>query len=279
MLEKLLDVLSLRPAAEDLFIGGNMHPAAFRVYGGQVLAQAVTAAVSTVDAGRTIHSQHAYFLRPGDASADIEYQVERARDGGSFSSRRVVALQGGKPILVSSMSFQEASRGEDFQPTMPEVPAPESLVSDRQHALDTSTLDVDFMITTGEDLDVRLCTPLDWSDPKPQMPPLQAWVKTNGRVGNEQGLHQALLAYFSDIYLIDACLMIHGRPYTDPGLQVASLDHALWFHDTFRADEWLLLTMDVEWVGGGRGLARGRFFSRDGRMVATAMQEGLMRFT
>jgi acyl-CoA thioesterase-2 len=254
MLEKLLDILTLRPAGEDAFIGANMHPAAIRVYGGQVLAQAVSAAISTVEADRAIHSQHAYFLRPGDATRDIEYQVERARDGGSFSSRRVVALQGGKPILVSSMSFQEASRGEDFQPTMPEVPAPESLVNDRR-------------------------TPLDWNDPKPQMPPLQAWVKTNGRVGNERALHQALLAYFSDVYLIDACLMIHGRPYTDPGLQVASLDHALWFHDDFRADDWLLLTMDVEWVGGGRGLARGRFFTRDGQMVATAMQEGLMRLT
>jgi acyl-CoA thioesterase-2 len=121
-----------------------MHPGAYRVYGGQVLAQAVSAAVSTVDEGRTIHSQHAYFLRPGDASTDIEYQVERARDGGSFSSRRVVALQRGKPILVSSMSFQQASRSDEYQPPMPEVAEPEDLVTDRQQALATSTLDQDF---------------------------------------------------------------------------------------------------------------------------------------
>jgi acyl-CoA thioesterase-2 len=278
MLEKLLEVIRLRRLGDDVFVGGNMHPGAFRVYGGQVLAQAVSAAVSTVQDERVIHSQHAYFLRPGDAGQDIEYQVERARDGGSFSSRRVVALQDGKPILVSSMSFQLPSRGEEYQPAMPDVPAPETLVSDRQQAIASSTLDEGFMVTTGEDLDVRLCTPLDWTDPASREPPLQAWVKTNGEIDDSPALHQAMLAYFSDMYLLDACLMIHGRPYNDPSLQVASLDHALWFHDDFRADQWLLLTMDAERVSGGRGLARGRFFTRDGRHVATAMQEGLMRF-
>ena len=278
MLEKLVQVLRLRPSAEDVFVGGNMHPRAFRVYGGQVLAQAVSAAVATVEDSRVIHSQHAYFLRPGDARQDIDYQVERARDGGSFSSRRVVALQMGKPILVSSMSFQAPSRGEQYQPEMPEVPAPETLENDRQRAISSSTLNEDFMLTTGEDLDVRLCTPLDWSDSVPHEPPLQVWVKTNGELDGDRALHQAMLAYFSDAYLLDACLMVHGRPYDDPQMQVASLDHALWFHGDFRADQWLLFTMDAEYIGGGRGLARGRFFTRDGRMVASAMQEGLMRF-
>lgn len=278
MLENLLDIIRLQPAGQDRFKGDNMHPAAFRVYGGQVLAQAVSAAVATVDAGREIHSQHAYFLRPGNASLEIEYQVERARDGGSFSSRRVVALQQGKPILVSSMSFQEASRGDDYQPAMPPVPPPEELSSDRQRALASSTMEEDFMITTGEDLDVRLCSPVDWADNTPREPVLHAWVKTNGAIPDERGLHQALLTYFSDIYLIDTCLMAHGRSYLDPGMQVASLDHALWFHQACRADEWLLLSMEAERVGGGRGLARGRFFTREGQLVATTMQEGLMRF-
>ena len=278
MLEKLLEVIRLRPTAEDIFVGGNMHPNAFRVYGGQVLAQAVSAAVSTVQDDRVIHSQHAYFLRPGDAGQDIEYQVERARDGGSFSSRRVVALQEGKPILVSSMSFQAPSLGESYQPTMPEVPGPEGLPSDRQRAMDNDSLNEEFMVTTGEDLDVRLCTPLDWSPRSPRQPPLQVWIKTNGGLEDDPIMHQAMLAYFSDAYLLDACLMIHGTPYNDPSIQVASLDHALWFHDEFRADQWLLLTMDPEHMGGGRGLAKGRFFSRDGRLVATTMQEGLMRF-
>jgi acyl-CoA thioesterase-2 len=279
MLDNLLDIIRLQPAGQDCFKGDNMHPAAFRVYGGQVLAQAVSAALATVeDAGREIHSQHAYFLRPGNASLEIEYQVERARDGGSFSSRRVVALQQGKPILVSSMSFQEASRGDDYQPAMPSVPPPEELSSDRQRALASSTMQEDSMITTGEDLDVRLCSPVEWGDNNPREPVLHAWVKTNGAIPDERGLHRALLAYFSDLYLIDACLMAHGRSYLDPGMQVASLDHALWFHQACRADEWLLLSMEAERVGGGRGLARGRFFTREGQLVATTMQEGLMRF-
>ena len=255
-----------------------MHPEAFRVYGGQVLAQAVSAALATVDQDRTIHSQHAYFLRPGNASQPIDYAVERARDGLSFSSRRVVALQRGKPILVSSMSFQQASRGDDYQPEMPEVAPPESLPSDRRVSLDAGTLDEDFMITTGEDLDVRLVGPVAWDKPASPGAKLHAWVRTNGQVPRERHLHQALLAYFSDIYLIDACLMIHGRSYRDPALQVASLDHALWFHEDFHADQWLLLSMEAERVSGGRGLARGRFYTREGRLVATTMQEGLMRF-
>jgi acyl-CoA thioesterase-2 len=278
MLDQLLDVIQPRPVGQDCFRGVNMHPEAFRVYGGQVLGQAVSAALATVDTDRRIHSQHAYFLRPGDASLEIDYEVERARDGGSFSSRRVVALQKGKPILVSSMSFQEESRGDDYQPQMPAVTPPEELLSDRQRQLDAGKLDESFMITSGEDLDVRLVEAVDWDNIQPQQPLLQAWVKTTGPVRGGQGLHQALLAYMSDIYLIDVCLMANGRRYWDEGMQVASLDHALWFHEDFRADDWLLLSMEAERVGGGRGLARGRFYNREGRHVATTMQEGVIRF-
>ena len=278
MLEDLVEVLRLRKVGTDVFVGRNMHPKAYRVYGGQVLAQAVSAAVATVSEERVIHSQHAYFLRPGDSGEAIEYQVERARDGGSFSSRRVVALQGGKPIFVSTLSFQAPSRGEEYQPVMPQVPAPEALESDRQVAISTDNINEDFLLTTGEDLDVRLCNPLDWNNLSPTEPPLNAWMKTNGKLDDSRALHQAMLAYFSDAYLLDSCLMLHGRPYDDPNLQVASLDHALWFHEDFRADEWLLFSMDAERVGGGRGLASGRFFTREGRHIATAMQEGVMRF-
>lgn len=278
MLDQLLSVIQPQASAQDCFVGGNMHPQGFRVYGGQVLAQAASAALATVEDDRILHSQHAYFLRPGDVSCDIEYQVERARDGGSFSSRRVVAMQRGKPILVSSLSFQVASRGDDYQTQIPKVPPPEELSNDRQRALASDTLNQDFMITTGEDLDVRLCEPVDWTDGKGRPPVLHVWVKTNGGVPDGRGLQQALLAYFSDIYLIDVCLMAHGRSYLDPNIQVASLDHALWFHQPFRADEWLLLSMEAECVAGGRGLARGRFYTREGLLVATTMQEGVMRF-
>jgi acyl-CoA thioesterase-2 len=278
MLAQLIDVVCPKPVAEDRFVGANMHPEGFRVYGGQVLAQAVSSAVATVEEDRLIHSQHAYFLRPGNVSLPIVYEVERARDGFSFSSRRVVALQQDKPILVSFMSFQQASCGDDFQPDMPQVPPPEALPSERELSLEAGKLDESFMITTGEDLDIRVVEPVDWDNPVPRKPVLQAWMKTTGPVAAAGGLHQALIAYLSDALLIDVCLIKHGRSFKDQGMQVASLDHALWFHQPARADEWLLHTVEAEQVGGGRGLARGRFYSQDGRLVASTMQQGLMRF-
>lgn len=277
MLAQLLQVLSPSPLGEDRFTAGNMHPAAFRVYGGQVLAQCISAAVASVDAARALHSQHAYFLRPGDPAKAIFFEVERARDGTSFSSRRVVALQDGKPILVCSMSFQIPSRGDDYQPAMPHVPPPEALPNERQLSLEAGNLDESFMITTGEDLDIRVVEPVDWDHPVPREPVLQAWMKTSGPVPEDIGLHQALLAYLSDALLIDVCLIAHGRHFAEPGFQVASLDHALWFHEEFRADDWLLHTVEAERIGGGRGLARGNFYTRDGRLVATTMQQGVMR--
>lgn len=279
MLDQLLHVMTPKALGQDRFRGDNMHPEApHRVYGGQVLAQAVSVAVATVPADRDIHSQHAYFLRPGDPTRPIDYEVERARDGRSFSSRRVVALQGGKPILVSSMSFQQASTGDDYQPDMPRVPPPEALPSERQLSLEAGDLDESFMITTGEDLDIRVVEPVDWDNPVPREPVLQAWMKTTGPVPDVRGLHQALLAYLSDAFLIDVCLIAHGRHFVNSNLQVASLDHALWFHEDFRADDWLLHTVEAERIGGGRGLARGSFYTREGRLVATTMQQGVMRF-
>jgi acyl-CoA thioesterase-2 len=278
MLDQLLQVLNPQPAGKDRFTADNMHPAAFRVYGGQVLAQCVSAAVATVAAERILHSQHAYFLRPGDPAKEIVLEVERARDGLSFSSRRVVALQGGKPILVSSLSFQMPSTGDDYQPDMPQVPPPESLPSERQLSLEAGKLDESFMITTGEDLDIRVVEPVDWDNPVPREPVLQAWMKTTGSVPDGLGLHQSLLAYMSDAFLIDVCLIAHGRHFANGNFQVASLDHALWFHEAFRADDWLLHTVEAERIGGGRGLARGNFYTRQGRLVATTMQQGVMRF-
>lgn len=277
MLSQLLDVLNPAPDGVDRFVGRNMHPQGFRVYGGQVLAQAVSAAVATVDQDRIIHSQHAYFLRPGDVKTPIVFEVERARDGFSFSSRRVVALQRDRPILVASMSFQQASSGDDYQPDMPQVPPPESLPSEREISLEAGNLDESFMITTGEDLDIRVVEPVDWDNPVPREPVLQAWMKTTGPVPDEPRVHQSLLTYLSDALLLDVCLIKHGRSFKDARWQIASLDHGLWFHEAFRADEWLLHVLEAERVGGGRGLARGSFYTRDGRMVATTIQQGVMR--
>lgn len=278
MLDQLLDVLSPESVGDDRFIGANMHPQAFRVYGGQVLAQCVSAAVQTVPEERVVHSQHAYFLRPGKPAEPIEFFVERARDGYSFSSRRVVASQGGKTILVSSLSFQAPSRGDDYQPPVPEAPPPESLPSERELSLEAGNLDESFMITTGEDLDIRVVDPVDWANPVPREPVMQVWMKTTGPLPDARGLHEAVLAYLSDAFLIDVCLIVHGRHFDGSGFQVASLDHALWFHEPFRADDWLLHIVEAERIGGGRGLARGSFYTRDGRLVATTMQQGLMRF-
>jgi acyl-CoA thioesterase-2 len=277
MLDQLIRVLDPQPTAPGEYTGANMHPRAARVYGGQVLAQCIRAATDTVDDDRDIHSQHAYFLRPGRPSEPIRLAVEIARDGVSFSSRRVVASQRGKPILVSSMSFQQPSRGDDFQLAMPSVPPPEELVSERQLALETDRVCEEFMITTGEDLDVRVVEPIDWEHPVPREPKLQVWMKTTGPVPAVRGLQQALLAYLSDAFLIDVCLIAHGRHFHEPGLQVASLDHALWLHQPCRADEWLLHIVEAEAIGGGRGLARGRFYDRQGSLIASTMQQGVMR--
>ncbi len=277
MLSRLLNVLSPDPDGKDRFVGTNMHPEAFRVYGGQVLAQSVSAAVATVAEDRLIHSQHAYFLRPGDVTRPIVFEVERARDGRSFSSRRVVALQGDKPILVASMSFQQPSAGDDYQSGMPTVPPPESLPNERQLSLEAGRLDESFMITTGEDLDIRVVEPIDWNQPVAREPVLQAWMKTSGPVPDSRGLHHALLAYLSDAFLVDVCLIKHGRSFEDPRWQIASLDHGLWFHEDFRVDDWLLHVVEAERISGGRGLARGSFYTRDGRLVATTMQQSVMR--
>jgi acyl-CoA thioesterase-2 len=193
-----------------------------------------------------------------------------------------VASQGGKTILVSSLSFQEASRGDDFQTPAPSAPDPEKLASMRELSLAAGDLNEDFTIIAGGDLDVRMAEPIDWENPVPREPNLQVWMRAMGTVTGEQaenrGLHQALLAYMSDAFLIDVCMVVHGRSFMNASMQVASLDHALWFHDDFRADEWLLHTVEAKRVSGGRGLAYGNFYTRAGKLVASTMQQGLMRF-
>jgi acyl-CoA thioesterase-2 len=188
-----------------------------------------------------------------------------------------VASQRGKPILVSSLSFQAPADGDHYQAAMPSVPAPETLINERQLALATDSIIEEFMITTGEDLDVRVVEPVDWTNPVAREPALQVWMRTNGRVPAQRGLQQALLAYLSDAFLIDVCLIAHGRHFLEPGLQVASLDHALWFHQPCRTDDWLLHTVEAEAIGGGRGLARGRFYTREGVLVASTVQQSLLR--
>jgi acyl-CoA thioesterase-2 len=275
-LEHLLTSLKPRRESEYSFVAQNTHPEGPRLYGGQVLAQALRAGTETVPEDRQVHSQHAYFLRPGDPRLPVELEVENARDGGTFSSRRVVASQQGRVILVSSLSFQIPEQGDEYEPEAPAVVGPDGLENERSRGIAEELMWPEFQITDGLDLDVRVVDPVDWRNPVPRQGILHAWMKTAAPVGDARGLHESLLAYMSDAYLVDVALMPNGRSFFQ-GMQTASLDHALWIHAPFRADEWLLLVADVQGVGGARGLGRGQFFTREGTLVATCMQESLQR--
>jgi len=242
-----------------------------------VLAQCLRAAAATVPAGRELHSQHAYFLRPGDPSQPLQLLVERTRDGASFSARRVQAAQRGKPILNCGLSFQQPGAGEVWQPRPLPVPLPESLVTERERTQAIGDFDPELTITNGLDLDVRCVDPLLPGAAGRGRSSMQVWFRATGSLGTELSLHQAVIAYLSDAFLLDICLSSAGLDYRDPGVQCASLDHALWFHAACRADTWLLHEVETGWLGGGRGLARGRFFTAAGQLVASCQQEVLMR--
>jgi acyl-CoA thioesterase-2 len=275
-LDHLVNTLTLEQLGETSFLGQNTHPEGPRLYGGQVLAQALRAAVATVEPERQVHSQHAYFLRPGDTALPVELEVEVARDGGSFSSRRVVASQQGRVILVSSLSFQVPESGDEYEPDMPNVVGPDLLEPERERSLAEGLMWPQFQIVDGLDLDVRLVEPVDWLQPRPREGILHAWMKTTGPVAAESGLHEAILAYMSDAFLVDVALMPNGRSF-HKGMQTASLDHSFWIHTPVQVDEWLLLEADCQRVSGARGLGRGRFFTADGVLVASCMQESLQR--
>ncbi len=254
-----------------------MHPNGGRIYGGQLLAQALDAASKTVDTSFVLHSQQANFISPGNGKCATSFEVERVRDGGQFCLRRVVAKQQGAPIFSSSLSFQRPSEGVSIRPSMPDVPPPETLESNRTLALQSGLLNEDFMVTTGEDLDVRVIDPFIGRPLTSRPPELKLWIRVNGRLSNRQQLHKKLLAYMSDVYLGPLCLLPTGLSPFDPSVQSASLDHAMWFHEPVRADEWHLHTIDAEQAGSGLGLARGRFYCLEGRLVASVMQQALVR--
>lgn len=277
---ELVDLLDLERLEDNLFRGQSRDIGTQFVFGGQVLGQALSAAQQTVDASRTAHSLHAYFLRAGDIDAPIVYSVERTRDGGTFSSRRVVAIQHGQPILNGSISFQIEEGGFEHQSSMPEVPMPEDIepmqpLSPEQMA----KLPEKIQRWLGVDapIEFRHVWPQDKLKPV-KRPPLQhIWFRAAAPVGDSPALHRALLAYASDFNLIGTATLPHGISYYTHNVQMASLDHALWFHRPFRMDDWLLYSFDSPTAQGARGLARGQIFSRDGRLIASSAQEGLIR--
>ncbi|MFD0306496.1 acyl-CoA thioesterase [Streptomyces sp. NPDC127119] len=286
-LEGLLDLLDLERIEQDIFRGQSRFAVVPRVFGGQVAAQALVAAGRTVPADRHAHSLHAYFLRAGDAGAPIVYTVDRIRDGRSFTTRRVVAVQHGQPIFHLSASFQTYEEGMDHQTAMPPAPDPETLET-------TDEMLPRYLEAYGDQgvaqrmLEARAAVDLRYVDAppfasvgKPREPRSQVWFRTNGKLDgaiDEPLLHVCLATYVSDMTLLDSVLLAHGRGGWVTGDVVgASLDHAMWFHRPFRADEWLLYDQESPSASGGRGLGQARIYTRDGQLAITVIQEGVVR--
>ncbi|WP_372611686.1 acyl-CoA thioesterase [Aquicoccus sp.] len=277
--DSLVSVLDVEPVEENFFRGIATPGARGRSFGGQVIAQALMAAIRTVPDDRANHSLHGYFMRPGDATKPVLYQVERDRDGRSFATRRVVAVQNGQPILNLAASFQVEEEGLSHQDTMPDVPAPEDLKSELELAAEfKDELPEMFLkwLSVPRPIEMRHVTPRPPFTREPA-PEQSYWFRVTGRIGEDANLHRAALAYASDFGLLGTSAYAHAKAFADPDMQFASLDHALWIHGPFRADDWLLYVMDSPWSGGARGFNRGRIFTRDGRLVANVAQEGLIR--
>ncbi len=247
------------------------------MFGGQVAGQALVAAGRTVSADRDVHSLHSYFIRPGDPSVPIVYEVDRVRDGRSFSTRRVVGVQHGQTIFTLSASFQARQEGVDHGTPMPEAPDPDDVptVAEReQRRRDGPSVPLHRIPWPFE---MRYVDPPSWEYPQVDGGPRRIWMRASGRLPDDQRLHACALTYASDLTLLDAVLVRHGLSVPGDGVRLASLDHAVWFHRPFRADEWFLYAQDSPSASGGRGLAVGGLFSRDGRHVASVVQEGLVR--
>lgn len=276
-LPDLLKILDLERIEDNLFRGESRDIGAPQVFGGQVLGQALVAASRTVE-GRQVHSLHAYFLRRGDLSVPIVFEVDRSRDGGSFTSRRVVAIQHGQPILTMSASFQVAEPGLDHQSQMPDAPPPESL-------RDLAAVEAELIERTPHrargyfrnqrPFEFRAVSPDDYLTREKRPAHKQVWFRVLGQMPDDQSLHRSLLAYVSDYHLLPTATMPHGVNFLE--LQVASIDHAIWFHRDLRVDDWLLYAIESPSASGARGFSRGAIYARDGRLVASVAQEGLMR--
>lgn len=278
-LSSLLEQLHLEQIEHHLFRGQSSDLGGVSVFGGQVVAQALIAAQRTVE-GRLAHSLHAYFLRPGDKKAPIVYDVDRIRDGRSFTTRRVVAIQHGRPIFSMSASFQVAEQGVDHQAPMPEAPAPDELKSEqqlREELAQRMPEPLRAFISRRLAIDMRAVDPVDPVSPEPKAAEAKVWLKAKGELPDDQALHQAVLAYASDFNFMGTALRPHGLSFMQGNLQAASIDHALWFHRPLRIDRWLLYCMDSPSAFGARGFNRGAIYDADGVLVASCAQEGLMR--
>ena len=277
-LDELIELLQLEPLEVNLFRGTSPHEDQQRVFGGQVAAQALVAAGRTVDADRPVNSLHAYFLRPGDPTVPIVYEVDRIRDGRSFTTRRVVGIQHGKAIFNLAASFQIVEEGPDHAMPMPDVPGPDDLPTFRERIEPhLGRFSQDFIDWLGRErpIDSRPVEDPKWLAPGPREPMQDVWIRANGRLPDDELLHACVVAYASDLSLLDTATLPHAIEY-DGNFQMASLDHAMWFHRPFRADEWLLYHQTSPSASNARGLALGEVF-QDGKLAITVMQEGLIR--
>lgn len=283
ILQDLVSLLDLETLEQNLYRGQSRDLGGKSVFGGQVIGQALVAASRTLE-GRVPHSLHAYFLRPGDMALPIVYEVDRVRDGNSFATRRVQAIQHGQPILSMMTSFQKPETGLEHRAGMPDVAPPEQLKAWDQLAREWLALMPDiperirqaaFRPTAIEFKPVSPWNPLQ---PEKRAPQQAIWFRAGGRLPDDPMLHQCVLAYASDFNLLSTALLPHGRGWLEPGMAVASIDHAIWFHREVRADDWLLYAMDSPTAQAARGLSRGQIFDRQGCLVASVAQESLMRY-
>lgn len=279
VLNDLIGLLGLERIEDNIFRGDSRDLGSPQVFGGQVIGQALSAAQHTVD-DRVAHSLHAYFLRRGDVGSPIIYEVDRARDGGSFSNRRVVAIQHGRPILNLAASFQVPEVGLQHQVGMPDVPGPEGikdLTEVAKDMLEHIPSKMRRFLTEKRPFEFRHVEPVDFEHPVKLPPKKHIWIRAVDALPNDPVLHQNLLTYVSDYELLGTATLPHGLSFTRSSVIMASLDHALWFHSEVKVDDWLLYALDSPNSSGARGLARGQIFTQDGRLVASTVQEGLMR--
>jgi len=279
VLADLVRVLELEQLEVNLFRGVSRDLGLPQVFGGQVLGQALHAASATVTADRLVHSLHAYFLLPGDVKAPIIYEVDRSRDGGSFSSRRVVAIQHGHPIFHMSASFQIEQKGLEHQSPMPSVPAPESLqdIRDVVAASPDIPAELKSWFRVQLPIEFRPVDPEQMMSATPSEPLVRFWFRAIDKLPDNVVLHRSVLAYASDFYLLRTATEPHGIPFPSARLRLATIDHAMWFHRPLRVDEWLLYSIDSPSASGSRGLSRGSIFDRNGNLVASVAQEGMVR--
>jgi acyl-CoA thioesterase-2 len=279
-LNKILETLDLEEIELNHYLATSPNEGWQRVYGGQVIGQALVAASRTVDNDRQAHSLHGYFLRAGDKDIPILYKVDRIRDGKSFTTRRVVAIQRGQAIFTMSISFQVTEKGLSHQFPMPEAPKPDDLKNEEEvRAEQAKSWPAEYQesYTGSSAIQMKHVEPTDMFNPEPAEPIQRCWMKSGEQLPNDPRIHQCVLAYLSDWSLLDTAARPHGISFMQDNVQVASLDHAMWFHRPFRADEWLLYDQDSPSSSGARGFNRGLIYNQAGDLVASTTQEGLLR--